>query len=82
MRDARVRNANGRVLPITTSSSRERAAGYVAAGDFDLGKLEMSAIDNAGAKDVELARRRKMLIQVLRGIAVFGALLYCARAVL
>jgi diketogulonate reductase-like aldo/keto reductase len=70
------------VLPITTSSSRERAAGYIAAGDIDLRKHEIEAIDKAGSKDARMQDRKAMVLRGLKGVVALGALAYMGRSLL
>jgi len=71
--------ADASVLPITTSSNRERAAGYVAAGDLDLTDDEMDRIDRAGKKGSDIEKKWKGLVGVARGAAIVGLTLYALK---
>lgn len=60
------------MLPITTSSNKDRAAGYIAAGDIDLTDDEVERIDRAGQKGAEGESRRKTVWSMIQGAALIG----------
>lgn len=62
-----------RVLPITTSSNKQRAQAYIAAGDVELSDDQIKSIDQAGKKAEDARIRAIRMREYGKSLALIAA---------